>query len=173
MTRLSLHILPCNTVAFWHRLGDSWFYRSGIAMPAIWILPWNRHTIFRLVEESSCKKLLLLLCFILVFSVFIIIIFYFYLLTNILLFLWVRWLFFVIDVTQVWVSVCVHLYIQGKHCCGFSFLLFSFVSLARASDYRSQLVMLFSVFLDSSTSRPKWQMFIQIEDISIFHYISH
>ena len=37
-------------------------------MPAIWILPWNRHTIFRLVEESSCKKPLLLLYFI--FSIY-------------------------------------------------------------------------------------------------------
>ena len=39
MTRLSMRILPCNTMAFWHTLGDSRFCRSGIAKPAIWIQP--------------------------------------------------------------------------------------------------------------------------------------
>ena len=141
-------------------------------MQVIWILPYNRHTIFRLVEESSCKKPLLLLCFVFEFSVFIIILFYFYLLTNILLFLWVRWLFFVIHFTQVQLSVCTHIY--TRHTLLWIFFPFvNFISLARASDYRSQLVLLFSVILKSSTSGSKWQMFIQIEDILVLFTIFH
>ena len=113
MTRLSLRIIPCNTVAFRHRLGDSRFCRSGISMQAIWILPYNHHTIFHLVEESSCKKPLLLLCFISVFSVFIIL-FCFYLLTNVLLILMSKMTFLCYSLYSS-SSECVCTHIHTRH----------------------------------------------------------
>ena len=66
--------------------------------------------------------------------------------------------------------VCTHIY--TRHTLLWIFFTFvDFISLARASDYRPQLVLLFSVILESSTSGSKWQMFIQIEDILVLFTI--
>ena len=124
-----MYLTICNTAAFWHRLGLAlqcrWF-KFLLESATHYFVQWGR------TPAWTIDVAVFNICIFRIYD-------FIYLLTNILLFLWVRELFFLILFTQV--QVCEYVCTFGQHCYESSFSFVSSISVARVSNYWAKLVL--------------------------------